>query len=90
MSVIPAHYCAMPEIGQKRKKECWLQRKVRACRFLAGFVRYWGPLAFREVIEDWQSAWAADGKGGGGDGEAERQRLLNGDTTARRPPTERS
>jgi hypothetical protein len=50
----------MPAIAQKRKKKCWLPRKIRLYRSLAGLVRYWGALAFREVIEDWQSVLAAD------------------------------
>jgi hypothetical protein len=69
----------MPVIGQKRKKESWLQRKIRACRFLAGFLRYWGPLAFREIIEDWRSALAADRRLGDGDGTAEWERPSNSD-----------
>jgi hypothetical protein len=75
---------AMPTIAPKRKKACWLRRKIEACRSLAQSARYWGPLAFREVIEDWRSLLAADRKVVPGDGPAEPDSR----DTARQHPAE--
>lgn len=67
----------------KHHKEPWLQRKIGACRFFAGFVRYWGPLACREVLEGWQSVLDADGELAGGDCPAKRRRRCNRESAAR-------
>jgi hypothetical protein len=65
-------------------------RKPRTCRMLVPFLRGWGPLALREILENWQSAMAPDERLAGGDFSAERRRSKNREITATVHAAERS
>ena len=52
----------MPPTKQDTKKESWLWRKIRVWRAFVMDVRHWGPLAIREIVDDWSLAIRPDRK----------------------------
>jgi hypothetical protein len=57
----------MPTTDGAPQRGHWLQRRIHACRVVLGGLRRWGPLAWREMVDDSQSAFDTDRAGGGHD-----------------------
>lgn len=82
----------MPEIvvrptNHDTKKVSWFQRQIREWRTLFMDIRHWGPLAIREVIDDWCLMIRPNGRLASGKREADQepQEKLGHDTNSNVP-----
>ena len=71
----------MPPTKPDAKKESWLRRKIWGWHAFAVDVFYWGPLAVREIVDNWCLAIRPNRKLGGGSrvADQELQKKLDND-----------
>jgi len=79
----------MPEVvagptNQNTKKVSWFRRKIREWHALFVDIRHWGPLAIREVIDNWCLVIRQNRRIGSGKREADQelQEKLGHDTNS--------
>jgi hypothetical protein len=74
----------MPPTKQDAKTESWLWREIRGWRTLFVAIRHWGPLAIREVIDNWCLVIRPNRRIGSGKREADQnfQEKLGHDTNS--------